>query len=46
MSKDFTEVTFNSHSEVCMTYDDLFKELSERSERLSRAFRAEATPGD
>ena len=37
-------VIVNSHPVVCMTYDDLFKELSEGYERYSAAFRAETTP--
>jgi hypothetical protein len=34
-------VIVNSHHVICMTYDDLFKELSEGYERYSAAFKAE-----
>jgi hypothetical protein len=36
-------VVVNSHHIICMTYDDLQRELSEGFERYSAAFRAEAT---
>jgi hypothetical protein len=35
-------VIVNSHPVVCMTYDDLYKELSEGYERYSAAFKTEA----
>lgn len=34
-------VIVNSHPVICMTYDDLYKELSEGYERYSAAFKAE-----
>lgn len=34
-------VIVNSHPVVCMTYDDLCKELTEGYERYSAAFKAE-----
>src|SRR5262249_27179911 len=37
-------VIVNSHPVVCMTYDDLYKELNEGYERYSAAFKAETTP--
>lgn len=37
-------VVVNSHRVVCMTYDDLYKELSEGYERYSAAFAAETSP--
>jgi hypothetical protein len=37
-------VIVNSHPVVCMTYDDLYKELNEGYERYSAAFKVEATP--
>ena len=37
-------VIVNSHPVVCMTYDDLHKELSEGYERYSAAFKVETTP--
>jgi Domain of unknown function (DUF4263) len=36
-------VIVNSHPVVCMTYDDLYKELKEGYERYSAAFSVEAT---
>lgn len=37
-------VIVNSHHVVCMTYDDLYKELKEGYERYSAAFAVETTP--
>jgi hypothetical protein len=37
-------VIVNSHPVICMTYDDLYKELNEGYERCSAAFAAELTP--
>jgi hypothetical protein len=37
-------VIVNSHAVVCMTYDDLFRELNEGFERYSAAFQAETAP--
>jgi hypothetical protein len=37
-------VVVDSHFVVCMTYDDLYKELNDGYERYSAAFKVETTP--
>ena len=37
-------VIVNSHTVVCMTYDDLYKELNDGYQRYSAAFKVETTP--
>jgi hypothetical protein len=37
-------VIVNSHPVVCLTYDDLYKQLRESFERYSAAFKGETTP--
>ncbi len=37
-------VVVNSHHVICMTYDELYKELHDGFERYSEAFKAQAVP--